>query len=42
MEIRIKTTKSFDLMRAKSASGHLLEQLDLIALRKDCSSSYPS
>ena len=34
MEIRIKTTKSFALMRAKSASGHLLEQFDLMALRK--------
>jgi hypothetical protein len=42
MEIRIKTAKSFALMRAKSSSGHLVEQVDFMALRKDFSSSYPS
>jgi len=39
MEIRIKTTKSFDLIRANKSWGHLLVQFDLMALRMDCSSS---
>ena len=42
MEIRIKTKKSFALMRANKSVGHDTVQLFLIAFFKDSSSAYPS
>ena len=42
MEIRIKTKKSFALMRAIKSVGHETVQLSLMAFFKDNSSAYPS